>query len=261
MAHFPRSKYAKSFAGVKDVANCKAVQSKVSIIVRPSLVLFSVALLGCRAAPAPPVEAASTPEASSGAERGLPAMSAYAHRLDDPTRAEWQRPEEVITLLECEDGMTAVDVGAGTGYFLGPLSRGVGPQGKVLALDLAQATVDLLEQRITEEGLDNVEARVVPPDDPELPPRSVDRILIVNTWHHISDRVQYAKKLRESLRRDGLLLIVDFTMQSPIGPPASKRLTRDTVVRELRDAGLVALVLEESLPHQYVVAGRRGRFR
>ena len=102
---------------------------------------------------------------------------------------------------------------------------------------------------------------MVPADDPDLPPRWVDRILLVNTWHHIDGRVEYAKKLREGLRRDGLLLIVDFTMESPIGPPPAKRLTRDTVVQELRDAGFVALVLEESLPHQYVVAGRRGRFR
>jgi hypothetical protein len=52
------------------------------------------------------------------------------------------------------------------------------------------------------------------------------------------------------------LLIVDFTMDSPVGPPPQKRLTHDTVVRELEAAGFVAEVVEESLPYQYAVAGR-----
>ena len=222
--------------------------------------LLIAVLLGCRA-DAPETPSPAEAELSAGGERGLPAMHVYAHRLDDPKRAEWQRPDEVVTLLECESGMTAVDVGAGTGYFLRYLSQAVGPKGRVFALDLESSTIDLLMQRIEEEGLDNVVPRVVSADDPGLTERSADRILLVNTWHHIEDRVQYAKRLRASLRRDGLLLIVDFTMESPIGPPKAKRLTRDTVVQELRDAGFVALVLEESLPHQYVVAGRRGRFR
>ncbi len=226
-------------------------------------VLLLSLLIGCRAEPAKPVPTGAPPgpERTSGAERGLPAMHVYAHRLDDPTRGQWQRPDEVIDLLDCRPGMTVADVGAGTGYFLGHLSRAVGRTGRVLALDLEQPTIDLLYRRIEEKGLRNVKPLIVPPDDPSLSPRSIDRALLVNTWHHISDRVAYAEKLRQALRRNGLLLIVDFTMESPIGPPVAKRLTRDTVVQELRDAGFVALVLEESLPHQYVVAGRLGRFR
>jgi predicted methyltransferase len=229
------------------------------------LLLVLALLVACRNETTPAVDtappSAATAEQTSGAERGLPEVHSYAHRLDDPKRGEWQRPEEVIELLECEDGMTAVDLGAGTGYFLKYLSKAVGPEGAVLALDLSPRTIDLLAGRIEEEGLGNVRPLVVPPDEPSLAPRSVDRILVVNTWHHIFGRVEYAKKLRETLRRTGLLLIVDFTMESPIGPPAAKRLTRDTVVQELRDAGFVALVLEESLPHQYVIAGRRGGLR
>jgi predicted methyltransferase len=97
---------------------------------------------------------------------------------------------------------------------------------------------------------------VVASDDPALASRSVDRVLIVNTWHHISERVAYAEKLLAALRPGGLLLIVDFTMDSPAGPPPQKRLTHDTVVSELEAAGFAAKVVEESLPYQYVVAAR-----
>ena len=152
--------------------------------------------------------------------------------------------------------MTAVDLGAGTGYFIGYLSEAVGPEGRVLALDTERSMVDAMHARIEQEGLRNVRPGVVNADDPALTPRSVDRVLVVNTWHHISNRVDYAEKLLTALRPGGLLLIVDFTMESPEGPPTQMRLTYDTVVAELEAAGFAAEVLEESLPYQYVIAGR-----
>lgn len=226
----------------------------------PLVALVTVLSVGCngRSAKNQPEVAApvATHEHSSGAEHHFPDPQTYAHRLDDPARADWQRPEEVVELLECRPGMTAVDVGAGTGYFIGALSGAVGPQGRVLALDTERSMVDAMVERIGREQLRNVRPDLVGPDDPALPPRSVDRVLIVNTWHHISERVRYAEKLLAALRPGGLLLIVDFTIASPEGPPPQMRLTHDTVVQELQAAGFRAKAVEESLPYQYVVAGR-----
>jgi len=201
-------------------------------------------------------DSTATHEHTTGAERGLPGVETYAHRLDDPSRDAWQKPEEVVALLDCRSGATVVDLGAGTGYFLPFLSRAVGEQGRVLGLDIAPGTIEWLEGRAEKEGLRNVEARIVAADDPGLGRRSADRILVVNTWHHIDDREAYAKKLLAALRRGGRLLIVDFTMDAPTGPPVSKRLTVDTVVGELQAAGFRTEILEETLPYHYVVAGR-----
>ncbi len=225
----------------------------------PLLALLTALCAGCNersqqtegtASPAP------AHEHSSGAERGLPGVESYAHRLDDPARDEWQKPDDVIGLLDCQPGMTVADLGAGTGYFIGPLSNAVGPEGRVIALDISPSTVDWLNERIEREDLRNVEPLVVRPDDPGLERRAMDRVLIVNTWHHVEDRVEYAKKLLASLRRRGMVLIVDFTLDSPHGPPAKHRLTNDTVVEELEAAGFEAETLAESLPYQYAIAGR-----
>jgi predicted methyltransferase len=226
----------------------------------PLFALVTVLSVGCNGRSAknqPEAEApAASQEHSSGAEHHFPDPQTYAHRLDDPARDDWQRPEQVIELLECGPGMTAVDLGAGTGYFVAALSKAVGPEGRVLALDTERSMVDALVERIEQEKLRNVTANLVGPDEPALPLRSVDRVLIVNTWHHISERVRYAEKLLAALRPGGLLLIVDFTIESPEGPPPQMRLTYDTVVQELEGAGFRAKALEESLPYQYVVAGR-----
>jgi predicted methyltransferase len=199
---------------------------------------------------------AATHEHSTGSERGCPELQAYADQLDEPERDEWQRPKEVMELLECRAGMTVVDLGAGTGYFLPYLSEAVGHEGRVLALDISRSSIDWMSSRIEREGLQNVQPVMVAPDDPALSPRSVDRILVANTWHHIPNRVDYAQKLLPALRPGGLLLIVDFTIDSPEGPPPKMRLTYDTVMRELEIAGFAVEVVQESLPYHYAIAGR-----
>src|SRR5690606_20382507 len=127
----------------------------------------------------------------------------FARHFDGPERAAWQKPDEVVRLLELSPGAIVADIGAGTGYFLAPLSRAVGPKGRVLALDVEPNMVEYMKRRTQREALANVEARTVAPDDPGLAANSVDRVLIVNTWHHIGNRTQYATKLAQALRPGG----------------------------------------------------------
>lgn len=184
----------------------------------------------------------------------------WAAQFDAPDRASWQKPDEVIALLALQPSDRVADLGAGTGYFLPYLARAV-PQGEVLALDVEPAMVDYMKKRIAREQLANVEARAVAADDPQLAQGSVDKILIVNTWHHLADRRPYAAKLYAALSAcrssSQVLAIVDFTADSPIGPPVAARLAPQTVVDELRAAGFEPRIATESLPHQYVVLGVR----
>lgn len=177
--------------------------------------------------------------------------------FDDPARDAWQRPQEVVGHLALTQGAVVADVGAGTGYFLPHLSRGVGAEGRVLALDVEPAMVEHMQARIAEAELANAEARECPTDSPGLDPESVDRVLIVDTWHHISEREAYAARLAEALRPDGFVLVVDFTEDSPHGPPASMRLGAEEVAGELEAGGLTPEILEETLPYQYIVRASR----
>jgi SAM-dependent methyltransferase len=154
--------------------------------------------------------------------------------------------------------MSVADIGAGTGYFVPHLSPAVGGDGRVLALDVEPNMVAHMRDRFAKAGLQNTEARLVAPDDPGLDPGSIDRILIVDTWHHISDRERYSARLREALRPGGAVLVVDFTPESPHGPPAAMRLSADQVSAELAAGGFEVEILEESLPNQYVIRGSGG---
>lgn len=74
------------------------------------------------------------------------------------------------------------------------------------------------------------------PADPQLP-APVDRVLVVDTYHHIGERVAYFGRLRERLKPGGAVAIVDFTRKSPVGPPRSARLAADVVGAEMQRAG------------------------
>lgn len=178
---------------------------------------------------------------------------ARAQNLDDPAREAVQKPDEVVRLAELAEGMTVADIGAGTGYFESRLSRAVGPTGRVLALDVDPRMVASMKQRFASEALTNVEVRLVTPTDPGLDPQSVDRVLLVDTWHHLHNRSAFAQALRQALKPGGQLIIVDYTAEALQGPPASMRVSSDALQKELTAAGYLPRLLCETLPNQYVV--------
>ncbi len=166
-------------------------------------------------------------------------------------------PKAVIDAMDLREGMTVADIGAGTGYFEPLLSRAVGPSGMILALDVEPDMVRYLNERVAREHLGNVRPGLVALHDPKLQAECLDRILVVDTWHHISDREAYAATLRSALKPNGKVFIVDFKLDATHGPPPHHRLSAEQVARELAAGGLVAHVASVPLPEQYIVVGKR----
>jgi ubiquinone/menaquinone biosynthesis C-methylase UbiE len=181
----------------------------------------------------------------------------WVRLFEGPERDAWQRPDVLVALLQIEPGQTVADVGTGTGYLVGRLSRAVGAKGRVLAEDVEPDMIRYVKERAVREGLANVEGIVGGADDPRLPAGSVDRVLVVDTWHHVTARAAFAKKLAAALRPGGFLAVVDFTMESDRGPGRSQRVAPDVVLSELTAAGLRAEIAKEELPEQWVVIGRK----
>ncbi len=177
--------------------------------------------------------------------------------FDDPARDGWQKPAEVAAALHLEPGMTVADLGAGTGYFVEHLSKPVSPGGMVLAIDTEPEMVKYIGARAAREGLDNVVPVLAQPDDPLLPRGRIDRVLIVDMYHHIDDRLTYFGRMRKSLTSGGRVAIVDFKKKPlPVGPPPEHKLTRGFVIEEMEKAGWVLDREETFLPHQYYLVFR-----
>jgi SAM-dependent methyltransferase len=181
----------------------------------------------------------------------------YVKAFESPERDVWQKPGDVVSLLQLWPGNVVADIGAGTGHFEPYLSKAVGANGRVLALDVEPRMITYLGRRVKKEGLGNVTVQRVAANDPGLADGSVDRLLVVNTWHHLPQRALYAAAMNRALRPGGFVVVVDFTPESPEGPPAHARLSPATVIAELEAGGFSARTVGESLPLQYVVIGQK----
>lgn len=179
----------------------------------------------------------------------------WVKAFEDPERDVWQKPEEVIKVLGLKPGQAAADIGAGTGYFTRRLAQAVGPYGAVFAVDIEPEMLQYIQGRAKEAGVGNIVTVLAAPDDPMLPPESVDLVLIVDTIHHIEDRVAYFKVLAADLREGGRIAIVDFYKDKdiPVGPPKRGRLLKSKLISEAEAAGYSVAQEFDFLPYQYFV--------
>lgn len=177
----------------------------------------------------------------------------YAKRWNDPSRDAWQKPAQIAEAMTIEPGMSVADIGAGTGYFVPHLSGAVGTEGKVIAVDIEQVMLDYIAQSAEREGWTNVETLLAGEDTSSLGATSVDRIITVNTWHHIPNRSQYAAHLAETLKPGGSIWVVDYHPDAAQGPPPQHRLAPDVIIGELEAGGLHAELHPMELERQFIV--------
>jgi predicted methyltransferase len=179
----------------------------------------------------------------------------WAQVFDDPKRDAWQKPHEVIQALALPPDAVVADIGAGTGYFAVRLAHMV-PKGRVFAVDTEPAMVKHLAERAKQNSLANLTAVAGKPDDPRLPEKA-DLVLLVDVYHHVGERDRYFRKVAESLKPSGRVAIIDFRMDSPVGPPKSARIPPERVKAEMKKAGYALAQEHAFLPNQYfLVFGR-----
>ena len=189
-------------------------------------------------------------------QHGFGDAKKWAKVFDDPERDAWQKPHEVIQALTLKPDSIVADIGAGTGYFSVRLAHML-PAGKVYGVDTEAAMVKHLAERAKREGLANIVAVAGKPADPQIPEQA-DLVLLVDVYHHVGDRERYFRNLASALKPGGRVAIIDFRMDSPVGPPRTARIEPERVKSEMQRAGY-ALAREHSfLPYQYFLVFRPG---
>jgi len=181
----------------------------------------------------------------------------YVWLLERPNREEVQKSPEIMKALAFRPGEQVADIGAGSGYFTFPVAQAVGPTGTVRALDIAPEMLELLEFRMKAQRAENVRLQRVAKDDPQLPPASVDTILMIDAIHYVKDRVAYAKKLAPALKPGGRVVIIDYRpkpmSERPWGPPPEQQFPREEMDRDMAAAGFKVLRAYDFLPEQFFV--------
>ena len=198
--------------------------------------------------------AAFAQEPPAGHHHRFTDAAQWAKVFDDPQRDRWQRPDEVVAALRLAPDARVADIGAGTGYFTVRIARAT-PRGHVYAVDIEPDMARYVSERAQRENLTNVTSVLAAPDDPKLP-EAVDRVLVVDTYHHIEGREAYFRRLKSRLKPGAEVAIIDFTKESPIGPPAGMRLEPGAVKQEMARAGYALAAEHPPLPNQYFLVFR-----
>ena len=177
-------------------------------------------------------------------------LAAYVGKLEGADRADWPTPDEVVRALAVAPGQTVVDVGAGPGYFAIRLARA---GAHVFAVEVEPKLIELLRDRVRDAGAtDGVTPVLGLPDDPLVPPASSDLALVIDTFHHFPDGVDYLRRLQRALRPGGRIVNIDFHQRElPVGPPPDHKVSREEFLQVADAAGLTLAREETFLPYQY----------
>lgn len=128
--------------------------------------------------------------------------------FDNPLR-RWVHPAEAILSPWVHPGDIVLEPGCGMGYFTIPMARMVGPQGKILAVDLQQRMLQGLVARARKaQMLERIDAIRVKPDRMGVE-RSVDFALAFWMVHEVSDREGFLAEIHGALRAGGRLLVAE----------------------------------------------------
>ena len=190
----------------------------------------------------------------SGRVYALPMSVEGAPWLDRREREDEEEVGLLVRLLRLPRGAAVADVGAGSGYVTARLARAVGPTGKVYAVDIQPGMLDLLAQAVAKQKLTNVEPVLSTVDDPRLPPASVDLIVMVDVYHEFSEPQRMLQKMKEALKPDGRLVLVEYRAEDPAVPIRPEhKMTKAQVKQEVEHEGFKQSRVLDDLPRQHVI--------
>ncbi len=120
--------------------------------------------------------------------------------FDAPGRDERLQINRVMDMLGVAPGKNVADIGAGSGWFTVRAARRVTRSGTVYAVDINPEAIQYIDRRAKKEHIQNIKTIVSNPDDPKLPPNSIDAVLMLKTYHEVAHPVLLLRNLRASLK-------------------------------------------------------------
>lgn len=137
--------------------------------------------------------------------------------LERDERQEEENTALAISKLPITASSVVADIGAGTGYYAFRIAPKV-PQGTVYAVDVQDESVQFLQKKARQLGLDNVEVVKGGAQSPNLPENSVDLAIMVDVYHELEFPHEMLQALRKSLKADGKILLLEYRAEDPTIP-------------------------------------------
>ena len=177
-----------------------------------------------------------------------------AHWLTRTEREKEENTSEMLRELKLKPGMVVADVGCGNGYHALTMAKTVGEKGKILCVDVQPKMLAFLQDRAKEAGIKNCVSILGEFTDPKLPKNSVDLILLVDAYHEFTEPEAMLKKMRESLKPEGVLVLVEFRKEDKKVPiKEDHKMSKVQMDKELTANGFKVVRSYDKLPWQHMV--------
>ena len=126
----------------------------------------------------------------------------------DSPREQWQRVPDILRELGATPGAHIADLGAGSGFFTTRIAKAVGSTGRVYAVDVNPISLRELKEAL---GADVTNVDVIRGDenDPHLPEKRLDGLLVVNAYHEFAEYRAILEHVRKALKPNGRFVIVE----------------------------------------------------
>jgi len=174
--------------------------------------------------------------------------------LDRQERESEEHPDQALDALNLLPGMVVADVGAGTGYMSLKMAKRVAPSGKVYSEDVQPEMLRMLRANARKAGIANVETVLGTESDPKLPVGQIDLILLVDVYHEFSQPQKMLQHMREALKPDGRLVLLEYRKEDPTIPirPEHKMSVQEVKIETEAEGFKLDQVLE-ILPRQHIL--------
>ncbi len=173
-------------------------------------------------------------------------------------REDEERATQLWDALAVQPGWTVCDLGAGNGYHSLELARRVGPEGRVLAVDIQPEMLAMLDERAQEAGIDNIQLIEGLSHDPRLPDASCDLVLMVDVYHELYHPSHTLRALYRALKPGGRVVLVEYREEDPDVPMyPDHKMSKAQVNKELTANGFVLDEEFDELPWQHVMFFKR----
>jgi FkbM family methyltransferase len=181
-----------------------------------------------------------------------------AEWLERPERAEEEKPDQLVELLELKPGMSVADIGAGTGYISWRMAQKVAAEGRVYAVEIQQEMLEKLAKKMEARGVRNVEGVLGTVQHANLQPNSIDLAIMVDVYHEFSHPYEMMRSIVSALKPGGRVAFVEYRAEDPDVPiKRVHKMTEEQVKREAEAAGLVWEKTVGDLPRQHLIFVRK----
>jgi arsenite methyltransferase len=132
-----------------------------------------------------------------------PCPASFSWLVHNPIRRRYMRP--ILDRVGLRPGERVLELGPGPGAFTVDAAQRVGPEGRLVVVDIQPEMIAQVERRVRAAGLANVEVHVASAYDLPLADASVDRAFLITVLPEIPDRARALTELRRVLKPGGVL--------------------------------------------------------